>query len=180
MGRTAYWKAGSLRVPSRVLGDASRGALYLALRPAASNGEKPAATTPRAAGFKPTDSGTRALRRLLDAQLRAVALDADGERLLPDPVLVAQQLALALGQGQNDPVGQREAGVLPHRVHAVDQVARPALELELLVQGELVAVHAEPPVPELLELAGLERRSHRAELLPQLRPQDGQVRPHAL
>jgi hypothetical protein len=41
------------RVSVPVLGDASRGALHLALRPAASNGEKPVATTPRATGFYP-------------------------------------------------------------------------------------------------------------------------------
>jgi hypothetical protein len=45
-----------------LLGDASRGALYLALRPAASNGEKPVATTPRATGFLPVGNRPVPLR----------------------------------------------------------------------------------------------------------------------
>src|SRR6266576_4465992 len=50
MGRSAYWLVQGGGLPSLVLGDASRVALYLALRPAASNGEKPVTTTPRVTG----------------------------------------------------------------------------------------------------------------------------------
>ena len=50
---------------------------------------------------------------------------------------------------------------------------------EHLVGAELVPGGAEAPVAELLELARLKRRAHRAELLAELRPEDGQVRLHA-
>src|SRR5919201_6671896 len=142
----------------------------------------------------PPSDGLLTLLSSLDAKLGAAALDADGERLPLDPVLVMQKLAIALGQRQDDPVGQVEAGVLAQRVDAVDQVAGAALQLELLVQGEVerdreavlagdgpaflavtldqhlvgaevVAVDAEPSVAQLLEVTRLERRSHRAELL---------------
>src|SRR5215216_5105704 len=46
MGRTAYWNPCVRGLASSVLGDASRGALYLALRPAASNGESPSPPPP--------------------------------------------------------------------------------------------------------------------------------------
>src|SRR5215218_7413971 len=46
MGRTAYWNRAAGRLASWALGDASRGALYLALRPAASNGESPSPPPP--------------------------------------------------------------------------------------------------------------------------------------
>src|SRR5204863_3614343 len=94
------------------------------------------------------------------------------------------------------------------RIDSVYEIARAPLELELrierkvegdrqavvrcdrpaflprslnehLVGPELAAVHAEPAALELLELAGLERRAHGAELLAELGAEHGQVRLHA-
>src|SRR5262245_16034796 len=50
MGRSAYWIPAAGRLPSWALGDASRGALYLALRLRGEQWGEPVATTPRAAG----------------------------------------------------------------------------------------------------------------------------------
>src|SRR5207344_219790 len=120
IGRTAYWNSRPGRVASPALGDASRGASYLALRPAVSNGEKPVATTPRAAGFSSQDSLGSCDRRLAAA---AVDRDVECERLLLDPVLVREQLGLGLRQGQHDAVGQLEALLLAQAVHLVDQIS---------------------------------------------------------
>src|SRR5690348_12301723 len=69
MGRTAYRKAPGGGIPSSVLGDASRGALYLALRPAASNGESPSPPPPE--------------RRAQPASRSFAALALAGEPLVP-------------------------------------------------------------------------------------------------
>ena len=132
-------------------------------------------------------------------------LDGHGERLARDPLLVLEQVGVRLRNRQLDPVGQLEARVLAQRVHRVDEVvdAPRAHELvveveverdgdavgrghcppllavpldEHLVARELVAGHADASVRKLLELARLERGSHRAELLAELRPEDRQVR----
>ena len=118
-----------------------------------------------------------------------------------------EEVRRGLRERDHDPVGQLEARVLAFRIQLVDQVEtrfstsssgssavssatvipsrvrdRPALLAdpldEHLVRGEVVAGRAEAPV-RLLELARLERRAHRAELLAELRPEHGQVRLHA-
>src|SRR5438876_11292543 len=83
-----------------VLGDASRGALYLALRPAASNGESPSPPPPERRALSDLRSG------LFDLELRAVRLDLDREGLFLDPVLMPEELALRLGERDDDAVGQ--------------------------------------------------------------------------
>src|SRR6266516_3037916 len=100
------------------------------------------------------------------------------------------------------------AVLLPKPVDLVDQVAHPALELELgierqverdgepvltgdgpallaaplddhLVRAELVPVDPEAAVVELFEASGLERGTNGGELLAELRAEDRQVRLHA-
>jgi hypothetical protein len=74
-----------------VLGDASRGALYLALRPAASNGESPSPPPPERRALSD-------LSGLFDPQLVA-ELDLHRKRFLLDPVFVTQEIGVALRQG---------------------------------------------------------------------------------
>src|SRR5205809_4800554 len=79
-----------------VLGDASRGALYLALRPAASNGESPSPPPPERRA--PSD-----LSGLFDPQLVA-ELDLHRKRFLLDPVFVTEEVGFRVWQSQDDPV----------------------------------------------------------------------------
>ena len=75
-----------------------------------------------------------------------------------------------------------ERGVERHGDSVVGR-DRPALEPsplhEHLVRVELMTGDAEAAASELLELPRLERSSHRAELLAELRAEHGQVRLHA-
>ena len=126
---------------------------------------------------------------------------------LRDPVGVLEQLVVAGGNRQGDAIGQLEPCVLPHRVDAVDQLVDAALECQLLVdgrvdrdgharvtgdgppvlpgpfdenllRGQLMAGNPESAALELLEVARLKRSAHGTELLPELRPEGGQVRLH--
>src|SRR5438067_9059803 len=82
-----------------VLGDASRGALYLALRPAASTGESPSPPPPERRAQPDSD--------FPDLHLR-VELNLDREGFLLDPVLVLQEILLLLRQREHDAVGELE------------------------------------------------------------------------
>jgi hypothetical protein len=52
-------------------------------------------------------------RRLLEA---AAQIDLVGQDLAGDPVAVGQQVGVGLGQGQDDAVGELDAGRSAHRV----------------------------------------------------------------
>ena len=62
---------------------------------------------------------------------------------------------------------------------ATAQPSFPSRSIEDLVAREVVAGDADAAVGELLEVAGLQRGAHGAELLAELRPEHGQVRLHA-
>src|SRR5205814_4141270 len=64
----------------------------------------------------------------------AVGADLDGQRLLLDPVRVAEEIRLFGGERDDDPVGQLEARILAHRVDLVDHVEHLALETQLVVE----------------------------------------------
>ena len=101
---------------------------------------------------------------------------------------------------QPNPIRELEPRLLAHRVGRVDELVDAALALELVVdhggqrdrdavrgsdgeaflpvafnehvgRAELVPCNTEPALRELLEVAGLERLPHGAELVPQARPE---------
>ena len=128
-----------------------------------------------------------------------------GEHLVLDPLLVREQVAVGLRQDDPNAIGQRQTGVLAHRVQLVREVVDAALAPQLLVelgrQGdgqrigfgehpalagasldedlvrpELASVDANAAAFQLLELTRLQRCAYGAELLAELRSEHGQVR----
>src|SRR3972149_570955 len=132
----------------------------------------------------------------------------DRERLAGDPVRVLEQRSVHIGEREPDAVGELEPSFLSHRVHRVDQVVHPAAHQKALVQleierhghavrgrhrppflaatldenlsgGELVPSRTKATVRKLLELARHERGANGPELLPELRPEQPEVRLYA-
>ena len=116
-----------------------------------------------------------------------------------------EQICVSLGNRETDPIGELEAGFLAHRVHPVDEVVdtpganEVVVEVEVerdreavrgcdgpailavpldehLLARQVVAGNANPTLRKLLEVAALKRRANGAELLPELRAEEREVR----
>src|SRR5205823_1818764 len=62
-------------------------------------------------------------------------LDLLGQDLALDPFAMrVREGAIGLGQREDDPVGELEAGVTAHRVHLVDEIEDASLETQLIVE----------------------------------------------
>jgi hypothetical protein len=62
---------------------------------------------------------------------------SSGEDLAGDPVAVGDQVGVGLGQGQDDAVGELDAGRSAHRVDGVDEVEHAAFAAQVVVERDV-------------------------------------------